>query len=147
MTNIAIKNRPRQRTAFTLLEMVLACAMFVLCGVIVAEMLHLFARQERAVDARQAALRAVANRLEQLQARTWEELPVSPLADEPPPTDVTSLLKGATMQTEVVDAENGAAREIRVQVVWSDPAGNRAQPIALSAWKHRPAARSAEEQP
>jgi Tfp pilus assembly protein PilV len=135
----------RPRRGFTLLEVGIACVMFVVVGLVLAELLHLVARQERSADARQAALRAVANRLEQLQARAWDDLPVAK-KDETPPDDVLLLLKSARMQAEVIDVEEGAVRQIRVQIEWRDPAGNWLPPVALSAWKHRPASTS-EGQP
>jgi type II secretory pathway component PulJ len=140
----ATSKHRRHRRGFTLLEVGIACAMFVIVGIVVAELLHVVARQERTADARQAALRAVANRLEQLQARAWDELPVAKM-DERPPEDVLQLLKNARMQSEVTAVEEGAARQIRVQIDWRDPAGNWLPPVALSAWKHRPA--KSEEQP
>lgn len=133
------------RRGFTLLEVAIACAMFVIVGLVLAELLHLVGRQERAADARQAALRAVANRLEGLQARSWNDLPIGK-TDETPPDDVLLLLKSARMQSEVTAEEDGVTRQIRVQLDWRDPAGNWLPPIALSAWKHRPVS-SSEEQP
>ncbi|WP_254507003.1 hypothetical protein [Anatilimnocola floriformis] len=145
-----MKRRPAHRaaahrSAFTILEMTIASAMFVACALVVAQLLHLIARQERATDARQAALRAVANRLDVLQAQTWEQLAVRVVTDEAAPEDVLLLLKTATMHSEVVALDDDASRQIRVWVEWRDPAGNRVQPIELSAWKHRPA--PVEEQP
>lgn len=133
----------RHRRGFTLLELTTACAMFVVVALVVAELIHVITRQERSADARQAALRAVANRLEQLQARDWDDLPVAK-THETLPDDVQLLLKSARMQTEVTAVEAGAARKIRVQIDWRDPAGNWLSPVALSAWKHRP---GSEEQP
>jgi len=135
----------RNRHAFTLLEVTLASAVLIACAVVIAEMLHLVARQERTTDARHAALRAVANRLEVLRAHGWDELGERPLRDDPVPEEVRSLLKNAKLQSEIVAVEDGAARQIRVQLTWRDAAGNRVQPIELSAWKHRPARQ--EEQP
>ena len=133
------------RSAYTVLEVTLASVMFIACAVVVAQMLHLIARQERATDARQAAIRAVANRLEVLQASTWEELEVRPAKEETVPENVLAILKTATMHSEVTAVEDGAARQIRVWIEWRDPAGKRVQPLELSAWKHRPT--SAEGQP
>jgi type II secretory pathway pseudopilin PulG len=136
MLRVTLTHRHRRR-GFTLLELTTACAMFVVVALVVAELVHGITRQERSADARQAALRAVANRLEQLQARDWDDLPVAK-TDETLPDDVQMLLKTARMQTEVTTVEEGAARQIRVQIDWRDPAGNWLPPVALSAWKHRP---------
>ena len=137
--------RRSHRRAYTILEVTIASVMFIACAVVIAQMLHLIARQERATDARQAAIRTVANRLEVLQASSWDELEVRPARDEPVPEIVLAVLKTATMHSEVSAVEEGAARQIRVWIEWRDPAGNRVQPIELSAWKHRPT--SAEGQP
>ncbi len=140
---LRVTTNHRRRRGFTLLEMGIACAMFLVLGIVLAELLNLVARQERSADARQAALRAVANRLEQLQARAWDELPVANTDDELP-EDVRLLLKSARMQTEVAAVEDGA-RQIRVQMDWRDPAGNWQAPVVLTAWKHRPNSNSKEQ--
>ena len=140
-----MNRRAQHHRAFTVLEVAIAAVLFVASAVVVAQLLHLIARQERATDARQLALRAVANRLEVLQAQAWEQLEVRKPMEETVPENVLLFQKSAKMHSEVVAVEEGAARQIRVWIEWRDPAGNPVQPLELSAWKHRPG--SAEEQP
>lgn len=148
-----MKHPHYRRRGFTLLEVTVAAALMILCGAIVAQMLHLVARLERSSDARQTAVRAVANRLEQLQARSWDELPVAKRTAEPVPAEVLQVLPRAQLWSEVIEQEGGpgrenSVREVRVQIDWPDAAGNRVQPVSLSGWKHRPTAAAAkEEQP
>lgn len=140
-------HHPRRR-GFTLMELTIAAALLILCSAVITQMLHLVARMERASDARQAAVRAVANRLEQLQARSWDELPVAKRTAEATPAEVLQLLPRAQLWTEVVEQEKSAAilvREIRVQIDWTDAAGNRVPSVSLSAWKHHPATTAAKE--
>lgn len=126
------------------MEVSIACVMLIAGGAIVAQMLHLIARQERSTDARQAAIRAVANRLEVLQASDWDELEIRPATEETVPANVLAVMKTATMHSEVTAVEDGAARQIRVWIEWRDATGKQVQSLELSAWKHRP---QAEEQP
>jgi prepilin-type N-terminal cleavage/methylation domain-containing protein len=143
-----MKHPNPSRRGFTLLEVTIAAALLILCGAVIAQMLHLVARVERSSDARQAAVRAVANRLEQLQARSWDKLPVAKRTAEAAPAEILQVLPRAQLWTEVIELEEGQLREIRVQIDWTDAAGNPVQPVSLSAWKHRPATAAAkEEQP
>ena len=141
-----MKHPARHRTGFTLIEVTIACMLLILCAAVVAQMLHLVARQERITDLRQTALRAVANRLEQLQARAWDELPVAARSAEPAPAEVLQLQPKAQLWSEVLEQEDGQVREIRVQIGWPDAAGNQVQPVSLSAWKQRTAS-APEAQP
>lgn len=134
------------RRGFTLLEVTIAAALLILCGVVIAQMLHLVARVERSSDARQAAARAVANRLEQLQARSWDKLPVAKRTAEAAAAEILQVLPRAQLWTEVLEQEAGQVREIRVQIDWTDAAGNQVQPVSLSTWKHRPATAAAKEE-
>lgn len=138
----------RPLRGFTLLEVSAASMILIVTCALMAQLLFLVSRQERAAELRQTALRAVANRLEQLQARGWDELPVAKAAEEAAPAEVLALQPQAIMRTEVTAAEEEAVRQIRVQIEWPDAVGNRMEPISLSAWKHRPAtAASSEAQP
>jgi Tfp pilus assembly protein PilV len=141
-----MKHSRRHRRAFTLLEVTIACLLLILCAAVVAQMLHLLARQERVTDVRQTALRAVANRMEQLQARAWDELPVAPRTAEALPAEVLQLQPRAQLWSEVLEQEDGRVREIRVQIDWPDAGGNTVQPVSLSGWKYRVAS-SPETQP
>ncbi len=131
-------NTRRLRRGSLLVEVTAAAVIVVVCCALLAQMLFLIARQERTAEARQVAWLSAANRLEQLLAREWADLPVAEAAEGKVPAELLRLLPTAQMRTQVIAVEDGAARQVSVEIVWRDQAGVSVQPVSLSAWKHRP---------
>jgi hypothetical protein len=110
---------------------VLAAAMLAL-----AQMVALAARQRRLTEARRLAIEEVANQAERVAALPWDKVqPGEFTAWEPSPALMTAL-PAAKCSAEVT-AEPGppAARRVRLEVRWSDAAGQAVAPVGLTLWK------------
>lgn len=130
----------RQRRGSLLVEVTAAAVIVIVCCALLAQMLFLIARQERTAEARQVAWLVAANRLEDLVAKEWADLPVADAASDKVPAELLRLLPSAKMHSQVIASEEDTARQVRVEISWTDRAGLAVQPVSLSAWKHRPAA-------
>ncbi|WP_145094344.1 hypothetical protein [Anatilimnocola aggregata] len=124
------------------MELAAAGVVLVACLALFAQILFLVGKQERAAEARQVALRTAANRLETLLAKNWDELTVTEPTAEAASAEVLALIPSATMSVQVSLAtepvDQPPAKQIRVEVSWTDSAGAFVQPVGLSAWKHQP---------
>jgi hypothetical protein len=139
-----IRRHPRARRGLAIVEITAASVLLIACFALLAQLLFLIAREDRAIEARQAATCAVANELEAVMARDWADLGVGEPLEVDVPPQVLALLPSASMRTHIEAGAEEGSKRIRVEIDWTDASGNTVAPISLTAWKHR---RSQDEQP
>ncbi|WP_425614827.1 hypothetical protein NA78x_004706 [Anatilimnocola sp. NA78] len=126
-----------------MIELSATAVVLIVCMVLFAQLLALVGKQERVAAGRQVALRAAANRLEQLLAKDFGELAVTTAKDETTPAEVLKQLPSAQLSVQVSAVEppagEVAAKQIRVAITWRDAAGVTVPGVALTGWKHQSA--------
>lgn len=129
-----------QRRGFTLIEISAAAFIMMATFALLAQVLLLVQRQERAAEARQLATQEAANRLERTMTLDWDKLTVGERVEHSVSAELTRLLPSAKLFLQVEQEALLEAKRVRVEISWQGPAGVAVQPIVLTAWKHRPAA-------
>jgi hypothetical protein len=130
-----IRNR---RRGVAIVEITAASLVLIMAIMLLAQLLHLVARQERASEAREAAVRTAANELEAMLAEDWEALTIDEGIEVSPPEALRQLLHSVTVKRQVSAGEDASGKQLRVQVSWRDASGELVSSVTLVAWKHRP---------
>jgi hypothetical protein len=103
------------------------------------QILAIAASQRRTTEVRRLALQEVANQAEHIALLPWGELTDDQLAGRKPSDELLAAAPTATLKvTQVEEAGPPAARRIRLAVEWTTPAGDTAQPVQLTVWRHQP---------
>jgi Tfp pilus assembly protein PilV len=136
------KNRLPRRKATTLLECTVALLVLSVAMMGVAQLVVTASHQRRQSVARKLALQEIANQAERVAAMSWDEAAPDKLTRWEPSADLLAPLPDASCRV-IVEDEAGppAARRIRLEVVWSDPAGHEQQPVGVTLWKYQTEAR------
>lgn len=126
------------RTAFTLIEMLLALMLLGVLFSVFVPLLLTVAHERRDAVREQVALQHAANVLEEVTLRTWEALQ-EPLTGPELPADQQPLLPNFE-QTVTADTMEGTptTRRITVKVSWKHRSGQRTQPLLLHGWVTAP---------
>jgi prepilin-type N-terminal cleavage/methylation domain-containing protein len=129
------------RRGMTLLECTVALVILSLAMLGLVQLLAAASGQRRLTEARRMAMQEVANQAERIAAMPWDAAAPDKLTGWSPSQDLAAAIPGATCRAQATD-ETGppAARRIRLEVGWSDPAGRSQQPVVLTVWKFQPEA-------
>jgi Tfp pilus assembly protein PilV len=127
-----------RRRGISVLEVSAASVVLIMAFMLLAQMLVLIARHERNAEAREVALREVANQLEVALARSWEDWKIGELQELTPAKEVLALLPTAKLTTQVSAGEDADSKQLRMELTWKDSTGEFVSPVSLVAWKHRP---------
>jgi hypothetical protein len=121
-----------------LIEMMAAGAMLGVLLTLSLEMMTAVATQRRAIDQRQDATLELANAMERIAARPWDQLTPQNLAQEQPSPAARGRLPGAELKIEVStpDADPDAKR-ITASLHWQDRLGRHVPPVTITTWKYR----------
>ncbi|HUE73290.1 MAG TPA: type II secretion system protein [Pirellulaceae bacterium] len=124
------------RRGFSLTESVLALAVVSAATVLLAQILFAAANQQRVHEQRRVALAEVANRLEQASIVPWTELSKERLEPSSLSPAAQAVLPGAKLTATVSD-ESGElrSRRIRIELSWTNAAGERLPPVTLACWR------------
>jgi type II secretory pathway pseudopilin PulG len=128
---------PRRR-GYNIIELTVATVILVAVMGVSLKWFVATARQRRAADCRQAALREAANAMERLAARPWEELTpegVSKLATSLPPDP--SLPGGQVLAEVKGPGGEPEGKFLTVTVRWRPRAEAPPEQVRLVAWKYR----------
>ena len=125
------------RGGATILEMTVAAA---LVGTLLMLCLHLVsatAAQRRAMEQRQAAIFDLANVMERLTARPWQQLTPETAAKEEVAPATADLLPKAELKVAIVAPSNDpAAKRITASLRWQNRGGQFVEPLTLTAWRY-----------
>jgi hypothetical protein len=128
------RHSPRKRGSL-LLDATMATALLGVVMVVTMQVIDRIASQRRAADRRQFATQCVANTLEQLSLRTWDELAPGPIAVPPLDTSTQSVLPGARLSARSTNNASALAlRRIAIELSWSDQSGAPPNVVRLVTW-------------
>ncbi len=133
------QGRWRTRRALTVLEVTLALLIlsFAVGGLL--QILTLAASQRRSTEIRRLALAELANQAEVIALTPWDELTSEKLAARLPSADLLAAAPSAKLSiTASNEAGLPAAKRIHISATWATPAGESAQPVQLTVWRHQP---------
>jgi prepilin-type N-terminal cleavage/methylation domain-containing protein len=126
----------RRRRAMTLIELTMSLMILGVAMVAVVQLLATTARQRRVASERRVALAEVANEAERIALLHWNQTAADKLSDWQPSADLAAVLPAARFSVEVTEqSEKPRTRQIRLQVTWSDSAGQPVDPVAVTVWK------------
>jgi len=137
----------KRRRGSLLLEATIAAVLIAAVLIGVAQLLAVTAVQQRDFDRQQLATQTVANVMEDVAARPWDELASDEGGDFTAmelPAAVTERLPDARLEMAATDvgadeAEAALpARRIVIQLDWINSAGMRVEPVTLTAWRFAP---------
>jgi Tfp pilus assembly protein PilV len=129
----------RRRHGLSVLEVTLALLVLTVAIGGLAQLLATAAAHRRTSDQRRLALQEVANQAERIALWSYDELTAEKLGGLAKGDDLAAALPAATFQATLTDeAGPPASKRVRLEVHWTDAAGNAQQPVGLTIWKHRP---------
>jgi hypothetical protein len=127
------------RRGLTVIEVTMALLVlsFAVGGLL--QILSLAASQRRATEIRRLAVEEVANQAEAIALVPWEELTAEKLAARRPAAGLIAAAPSATLNISTSDeAVPPAAKRIHISAAWTTPAGEPAQSVQLTLWRHQP---------
>jgi Tfp pilus assembly protein PilV len=129
------RSNPTNRGA-TLIEVAVALVILAAAMLALAQMVALAARQRRLTEARRLAMEEVANQAERVAALPWDKVQPGEFTGWEPSAGLAAAIPAAECKANVT-AEPGppAARRVRLEIHWTDTAGQAAPPVGLTLWK------------
>jgi len=110
----------------------------VLAGAILASVVQIMAfsaQLSRSQRQRLTATREVANLMEQLMARSWDNLTPAAAAEVELSAACQTALPAAQLEIAVQPADDGA-KQLNIAIAWQNAAGQPEAPVHLVAWKY-----------
>lgn len=127
----------RTRRAISVLEMTLALMVLTVVVASLAQLLTTAAAHRRVSEQRRLAAQEVANQAERIALLTWDEAAADRLAALAPSDALLAAIPAAKLQaTASDDAGPPASKRIRIEVHWTDAAGQPVEPVGLTVWKY-----------
>jgi len=103
----------------------------------VAQLLALASQQRRVAAQRAVAVRESGNLMEDLMSRPWTDVTAEKLAAATLSETCQRSLPGGRLQVDVAaEGEPAAAKRIAIRIDWQNPAGQRGEPVRLTAWRY-----------
>ena len=126
------------RRGSTILEMVVAATLVGMLLVICLQLCVATTAQRRVAAQRQCATVELANVMERVAARPWNELTAAALAAERLSPSAGGQLPGAELKIDVsTPAGEPEAKRLVASIVWREPNGRPLQPLTLTTWRYR----------
>jgi type II secretory pathway component PulJ len=127
-----------RRRGFTMLEITAATVMLATAMTLTVQLLDVVAAGRRAAERRLCAVQEVANLMERVAARPWEEVTPESLKEVSLSSRTLQALPGAELTATVDDASaTRGEKEIGLRLRWRDRAGTWTAPVRLTAWIYR----------
>jgi hypothetical protein len=105
-----------------------------------AKLLSAAAAQRRASEQRRLALQEVANLAERIALIPYGEVSTENLAALKPSGELLAAVPLARLTaTQSPQAGPPEHKRVRLEVLWTDAAGQPVDPVGLTLWKHPPA--------
>ncbi len=126
------------RRGSTILEMVVAATLLGTLLMVCLQLCVATAAQRRAAAQRQCAILELANAMERIAARPWNELTTAALAAERLSPSAVGQLPGVELKIDVsTPAAEPEAKRLVASIVWRDPGGRPLKPLTLTTWRYR----------
>lgn len=121
-----------------MLEVVAACGLMAVLLAVCLQMLALTAATRRTVERRAIALQEAANLLERASVLAWQDVTPEQLATVDLTPSVREILPGAVAHWSVAATNEPGplAKQVRVEINWTNPAGQTDAPVRLSSWRY-----------
>ena len=128
----------RRRRGFTLLEVTVAGVLLGTVMAVTVPTLGWIVQQRRASLQRQEAIAEVANIMERITIRPWEQITTENVATLKLADETERQLPGAKLRV-TVDAKPTTpdAKRIAIELAWRNRAGRSNAPVRLTAWVYR----------
>jgi prepilin-type N-terminal cleavage/methylation domain-containing protein len=139
-----IKNQKSKiKNGFTLLELSAASVLIVAALVVCVQVLGWIVLERRAAERRQWATQEVANVMEHLAARVWDDLNAQIAQGAQLSAQAREVLPGAELHADVTSSEmEPGAKRIAVELKWRNRAGEFDTPVRLTTWVYQRGGRS-----
>jgi type II secretory pathway pseudopilin PulG len=125
-----------RRRAVTIVELVISLMILGLAMVSVVQLLATTARQQRVANQRRVALAEVANQAERIALLPWSEITADKLSEWKPSPELAAMLPAAHCTLQISDdSSSPKARQVRIQVDWTNGAGQPVDPVAITLWR------------
>jgi prepilin-type N-terminal cleavage/methylation domain-containing protein len=127
-----------RRRGVTLVEVAVAIVLVGALGSLILESQVSRSRQQRTVQSRELAIAEAGNLMERLTALPWNDLTSEKLASLSLSEAFHQALPGAKLQATVdPSGDPPESRRIKLEIDWSDPAGQPVRPVRLTSWVYR----------
>ena len=124
-----------KKRGLTIVECTLALAITAAATALFAQILVAASAQRRVAEQRRIALVEVANALEKTSLLTWDEITHERL-EQLPLSAAAAILPEAELAAIVSDEPGPPrGRRIRLELSWTNAAGERQPPVALVRWR------------
>jgi hypothetical protein len=133
------------RRGVVLLEIIAAFGLMAVLVAVCLQMLSVTALARRAVERRAVALQEATNLLERVSTLPWSDITAERLSKFDVAPSVREILPGvaARLAVEATGDAGPPAKQIRVEITWSNAAGDTDAPLCLCAWTYAPATEAA----
>jgi hypothetical protein len=111
----------------------IALAAVILASVV--QVLAVSAQQSRLQHERLTATHEASNLMEQLMARSWEQLTPETVASIELSETCQAILPSAQLAIDVADDGDGA-KQLNIEIAWRQTSDKPAAPVHLVAWKY-----------
>jgi hypothetical protein len=133
-----MKRRLRNRSGSVLQEALAAVGMGAIVVASIAQLLAVASRQWVASEQRSLAVRETGNAMEEVLSRPWAGVQNDKLSDIGLSQTGKELLPDAKLKVTAIASETEKdSLQIRIELDWRNPAGQRAAPVRLVAWRYR----------
>jgi hypothetical protein len=130
-------DRPDVRSGFTLVEVAVTAFLLTASMTLTLHLIGWVAAERRASDRRQWASQDVANLMEHLTARPWDELTPGAVQDVGLGESSKRRLPGSELSVRVDEPDGPDSRRISLRLRWRNRSGTWEAPVRLTAWVYR----------
>ncbi len=127
------------RRGLTVLESVVALGVIAALLAVTLKMFAATAAERRAVERRSVAEIEAANIAERISTLPWNEITSQGLAQISLSPAAKEFLPRGELSVAVEDTAAGPpGKHVRLEITWTDAAGQREAPVRLSSWTYAP---------
>jgi len=134
--NVTEPRRKRLTRGTITQEATMAIVMATAVMVGAAQILAVISHQRRDIDRRSTAIREAGNLLEEIAARSWEDLTEEELSALALSDECNAVLREPRLKISVAPESEGAGKHISVEIDWLTGQDQRAMPLRLAAWRY-----------
>ena len=128
----------RRLRGVTILELIVTLGLLGVMLATLAPTLTWVHAQRRAANQRELATQELANLLERFMSHPWEEIISENTSEIELVTEIAARLPNAELIATVTeDSNEPISKQVKLELDWTNPQGDRVRPIRLSAFVHQ----------
>lgn len=136
---ISHRSNIHKRRGYHLMEIAGAIVVLGVATTLTMRLIVESTRVERANSRRMIAINEASNVVERLAAIDWDRLDAELAGKTTLDPDAATRLPHASLKTTIDPPKDDLMiKKIHVEIVWMEPTGTRARPVALTVWRARP---------